>query len=186
MRKLTMTVGAVVLSILQGACADHQIPTSPVSPTGRASFSAASSNDRVVSILDACDHDSFGAVGVDCSRNGGVKFDQFINEIAAHGSAGAWHFAASNVNVFAGQTLDVINRGGETHTFTEVKQFGGGIIPLLNDLSGNPVPAPECLENAPGTFVAAGATHHELIDDEGTEMYQCCIHPWMRVIVKAK
>jgi hypothetical protein len=33
---------------------------------------------------------------------------------------------------------------GETHTFTEVAQFGGGLVGLLNDLSGNPVPAPEC------------------------------------------
>jgi hypothetical protein len=186
MRKLTMTGGFALLAVLQGACADHQIPTSPVSPSGRASFSASSSNDRVVSILDACDHDSFAAVQVDCSRNGGVKFDQFISEITARGSAGAWHFAASNVNVFAGQTLDVINRGGETHTFTEVKKFGGGIVPILNQLSGNPVPTPECLENAPATFVAAGTTHHELIDDEATEMYQCCIHPWMRVVVHAK
>jgi hypothetical protein len=48
------------------------------------------------------------------------------------------------------------------------------------------IPAPECLENAPATFVDPGQTHHELIDDEGTEMYQCCIHPWMRVIVRAK
>jgi len=106
--------------------------------------------------------------------------------VTAHGSAGAWHFAASNVNVFVGQTLDVINRGGETHTFTEVKQFGGGIVPLLNQLSGNPVPAPECLELTGAAFIASGATHHESIDDEGTEMYQCCIHPWMRAVVTAK
>jgi len=25
---------------------------------------------------------------------------------------------------------------GETHTFTRVAQFGGGVVPLLNDLSG--------------------------------------------------
>jgi plastocyanin len=185
MRNLTMTLGVALVCMIQSGCADHQVPTSPVSPSGRASFSASSS-DRGVSILDACDHASFAAVGVACSRNGGVKFDQFIAELTARGTVGAWHFAASNVNVFAGQTLDVTNRGGETHTFTEVKHFGGGIVPPLNQLSGNPIPAPECLELGGADFIAPGDTHHESIDDAGTEMYQCCIHPWMRVIVTAK
>ena len=186
MQRLTMTIGIALLSIFQGACADRQLPTSPVSPSGRASFAASANSARAVSILDACDGPTFAAVQVDCSRNSGVTFDHFISEVTAHGSAGAWHFAASNVNVFVGQTLDVTNRGGETHTFTEVKQFGGGIVPVLNQLSGNPVPAPECLELAGSAFIASGATHHESIDDEGTEMYQCCIHPWMRAVVTAK
>jgi len=185
MRNLTMTIGVALVCMIQSGCADHQIPTSPVSPSGRASFSASNS-DRGVSILDACDHASFAANGVDCSRNGGVKFDQFIAELMARGNVGAWHFAASNVNVFAGQTLDVTNRGGETHTFTKVKQFGGGIVPFLNQLSGNPVPAPECIERGGPVFIAAGDTHQVSIGDAGTEMYQCCIHPWMRVVVSAK
>ncbi len=50
--------------------------------------------------------------------------------------------------------------GGELHTFTKVATFGGGFIPPLNQLSGNPVPAPECLqpENATNIFVEAGTT----------------------------
>ena len=50
------------------------------------------------------------------------------------------------MNVSVGQTLVAINRGGEEHTFTEVEHFGGGFAPLLDNLSGNPDPAPECLQ----------------------------------------
>jgi plastocyanin len=186
MRKLTVTLGALLLTILQGACADHQPPTVPLASRASASFSAATTNDRAVSILDACDGPSFTAAHIDCARQGGVTLDQFISELTARGTVGAWHFAAWNINVFAGQTLDVTNRGGETHTFTEVEHFGGGIVPMLNQLSGNPVEAQECKQLAQADFIASGATHHEDIDDEGTELYQCCIHPWMRVVVTAK
>lgn len=186
MRKLTVNLGAVLLATVQGACADHQTPTSPLAAGASASFSAASANDRPVSILDACDGPSFTAAHIDCSRQAGVSLDQFISELTARGTVGAWHFAPSNINVFAGQKLDVTNRGGEMHTFTEVAHFGGGIVPLLNQLSGNPVEATECKNLAGTDFIAPGATHHETIDDEGTELYQCCIHPWMRVVVTAK
>jgi hypothetical protein len=40
-----------------------------------------------------------------------------------------------------GTVLSVVDQGGEPHTFTEVKQFGGGFIPGLN--SGE-APVPEC------------------------------------------
>jgi plastocyanin len=182
MKKLTMTAGLALLSILQGACADRQVVTSPISSKPRASLDAAVSNDRVVSIFDMCDGPSFNDAGFSCTRTAGVTVDQLIAELKLRQTADEWHFAASNVNVFAGQTLDVVNRGGETHTFTEVKQFGGGQFGFLNDLSGNPVEAPECVDAKP---IAAGATQHETISDEGDELYQCCIHPWMRVVIHA-
>ena len=74
------------------------------------------------------------------------------------------------------------------HTFTEVAHFGGGIVPLLNQLSGNTVPAAECLNLEPDDFVAPGATYaeEEPLDEEGTEHYQCCIHPWMRTEVHVR
>jgi len=185
MRKLTMAVGITLLSAVLGACANRDMPVSPLSPRG-ASFETSSAGDRPISIFDACDGPTFTAQGVDCSRTSGLRFDQFVSELTAHGSVGAWHFAATNVNVFAGQTLTVTNHGGETHTFTEVAHFGGGIVPFLNQLSGNPVPAPECLELSGSDFIAAGDTRQESVDESGTEMYQCCIHPWMRVVVSAK
>ena len=78
-----------------------------------------------------------------------------------------------------------INRGGEVHTFTEVEEFGGGIVPPLNDLSHNPVVAPECASLDPDDFVAPGATYREeALEHAGTARFQCCIHPWMRLEVK--
>jgi len=70
------------------------------------------------------------------------------------------------------------------HTFTHVKAFGGGIVPLLNDLAGVPTPAPECLQLEDDDFVAPGTTYEEDIVDTGTQRFQCCIHPWMRLEVR--
>ncbi len=77
------------------------------------------------------------------------------------------------------------NSGGEVHTFTEVAEFGGGIIQDLNDLTGNPVPAPECL--APNLeFIPAGGSNDPDVEDIGEHKYMCCIHPWMRATVTVK
>ena len=67
------------------------------------------------------------------------------------------------------------------HTFTEVEEFGGGKIEVLNTLSGNPVPAPECQNLAPSDFIAPGASYTDEVEERGTDHYQCCIHPWMRL-----
>jgi plastocyanin len=147
-------------------------------------------SDHVVSILDACDGPSFAAQGIDCSRNGGVKFQQFISELSARRTVGAWHFAPDNLVLQLGQSFSALNRGGETHTFTEVKQFGGGVVPPLNQLSGNPIPAPECLAlnplDAKQFIPPGGSSDSDVADEEGTELYQCCIHPWMRAVVTVK
>jgi hypothetical protein len=61
-----------------------------------------------------------------------------------------------------------------------------GIIPDLNLLAGVPVQAPECLALAPGDFVPPGGFATDDVEEEGTELYQCCIHPWMRAVVTAR
>ena len=60
----------------------------------------------------------------------------------------------------------MINRGGEKHTFTEVAEFGGGIVPLLNDLAHVPDVAPECRPDVleADDFVAPGGTYRETVD----------------------
>src|SRR5829696_9015297 len=123
--------------------------------------SAAGGGTRIVTMLDACDPTSFDAVlgSGTCVRNGGVTFQQFINELTARGTAGGWLFAPSNMHVMVGNTLLAVNRGGEAHTFTEVEHFGGGFVQSLNQLSGNPVPAAECLQLDPSDFVPPGGTH---------------------------
>ena len=108
-------------------------------------------------------------------------------------SAGGWMFSARQVNITEGQQFQARNDGGEVHTFTEVDEFGGGFIPELNDLSGTPVPAPECtaLTQKPGfpfidELIPAGGKSEAEDEDAGTHHYQCCIHPWMRMDVTVR
>jgi hypothetical protein len=65
-----------------------------------------------------------------CVGNGGTTFGDFIGQLVDHGFAGAWRFSPGHVKIDAGSSLQIVNRGGETHTFTQVTQFGGGgIVP---------------------------------------------------------
>jgi plastocyanin len=74
-----------------------------------------------------------------------------------------------------------VNQGGETHTFTEVEQFGGGIVPSLNELS-HAGPSRRSVGRFEGDdFVAPGGTYREQVSETGTVKFQCCIHPWMKL-----
>ena len=187
---LLFTAALATCASLLSACNDATPPTAPDSPSPTAAVSVSKAvgggAERIVNMMDACDPASFEAQGVSCTRSGGVTFEQFLALLGKHQSAGAWHFAPGIVNARVGQELVAINRGGEVHTFTEVEEFGGGIVPALNDLSGNPVPAPECLALEPDDFVAPGGRYTDDVEEAGTEHYQCCIHPWMRVDVNAR
>jgi plastocyanin len=139
---------------------------------------------RTVSVMDQCDPATFNAAvgpGTCIGNAGGVPFDTFLAEVGKTQQAGPWHFAPGVVQMSDGEALQARNNGGETHSFTEVKQFGGGIIDLLNQLSGNPVPAPECdLTNPEIQFLAPGQKTAPDFEEPGVHHYQCCIHPWMR------
>ena len=95
--------------------------------------------------------------------------------------AAAWRFTPLNAHLRVGDEFVAVNRGGEAHTFTEVEEFGGGIVPDLNQLAGTPTPAPECLQLTGSDFVPPGGTARDEASEAGTEKYQCCIHPWMRL-----
>lgn len=140
--------------------------------------------DIVVNMQDACDPDTFNEALQNpeaCVRAGGVKFDQFIADLTRLGFIGPWHFAPSRANVTVGQTFVATNKGGEAHTFTEVADFGGGIVPLLNDLAHVPNVAPECLALESDDIVPPGGTYRETVAQAGHLKFQCCIHPWMRL-----
>jgi len=161
-----------------------------------------------IGMRDACDPGTFTAAagpGV-CKpgQHGTTKFKFFIAELQSDHIAGAWRFnpllnasagtfqlTGATVSLDSGQTTTLQNTGGETHTFTKVAPFGGGFIPPLNQLSGNPVPAPECLQpaNATNIFVEAGATEAGPTagSDQlpvGTTNWECCVHPWMRMTIE--
>jgi hypothetical protein len=180
-----LSAAAIALTpLLLGGCDDAGRPLAPQLE----SRAAAAATERLIQMMDACDPTSFNAaVGPGtCIRKGGLNFSRFVALLGAHHTVGAWHLAPSIINARVGQDLVARNHGGEFHTFTEVESFGGGINPLINALSGTPVPAPECLALAPEDFVPPGGTFTDEVEETGVEHYQCCIHPWMRATVIAR
>ena len=180
------TLLATICTALLVACSDSA-STGRLEPTAP-SAARADEGVRKIEMLDACDPTSFNAIlgAGACVRSGGVTFAHFIDQVTQKGEAPAWRFAPTNVQARVGQTLLAINRGGEEHTFTEVEEFGGGVVPILNQLSGNTVVAPECESLAPSDLILAGGTFSDEVAETGTERYQCCIHPWMRTTVTAR
>ena len=142
-----------------------------------------------VSLVDQCDSASFNAaIGAGtCKINGSTTFSQFNTELTAQHSVAAWHFEPTAITANLGQSIVVTNSGGEVHTFTEVEDYGGGIVPSLNSASGNPTEAPECAALTNEDLIQAGATTTEGPETSaGTEKYQCRIHPWMRATVTTR
>src|SRR5262245_24321780 len=144
-------------------------------------------DNRVVEMLDDCEPNSFNAVlgAGTCVGAGTTTFQACIGELTATHTAAKWLFVPTFLETAAGKQLVAKNRGGETHTFTHVAQFGGGIVGVLNTLSNNPVPAPECLNLEDDDFVPPGGTYKERLTDASAQRFQCCIHPWMRTTVHA-
>ena len=140
-----------------------------------------------VEIYDDCDptDPSWNATG-GCTLEGGkVTFAEFsallFSPLGGDTVIGhpAWRMEPSYLRLKPDGTLSAENEGGRTHTFTEVASFGGGFVPGLN----GPLltMAPEC---ATATPLAPG--EEQEIEDlsPGDHLFQCCIHPWMRFLVK--
>jgi len=159
-------------------------PSSAVSPASSASLftSKAGKSIRTISIFDACDPETFNARLGDgaCIRSGGMKFDTFFAILSRQHFVGPWHFAPDHISIGEGETFAAMNGGGETHTFTEVEEYGGGISQEINDAGGFGAEIPECQALHPGDFLHPGDTFEDTPDEKGVEKYQCCIHPWMR------
>jgi len=194
--RLAVLVGLACNGGTGSPAPDSLAPTTPSpmtaqpepQPANPSSVTTQSQQDRNVNMMDACDPATFNAVvgpGT-CSRSGGMTFQLFIDALTRLGFVGAWHFSPNSTNVRVGQTFVAVNRGGEVHTFTEVEQFGGGIVDNLNQLAHVPTVAPECASLDPDDFVAPGAEYSETIDHSGTVKFQCCIHPWMRLEAHAR
>ena len=144
-----------------------------------------------VAVNDACDPVTFNAVlgAGACVGSGTVTFGAFVGELSATHKVATWNFSPSTLTIHKGDSLVVTNRGGETHTFTQVPQFGFGIVPILNTLTfgatGPPLP-----EFASATFLAPGQTQVIRTTGKpqqrltlGTHLFECAIHPWMRATV---
>jgi hypothetical protein len=96
-----------------------------------------------------------------------------------------------------GETFVATDVGGELHSFTEVKAFGGGIVPLLNQLSNSGPTRPECgaaiaafsagVPNSSFVLPGQSFTETEGPNEAGhPNLYQCCIHPWMHETITVR
>jgi plastocyanin len=146
--------------------------------------------------LDECDPATFNAptaVGPDFCKNVAVgaatKFSDLFAKAAAGTPDPGWDFEPDTLNIKKGTTLTVFDQGGEPHTFTEVAQFGGGFIPGLN------APGEDTVHECAGGFSNVAVAKTRILQgsqrqitglSKGKHLFQCCIHPWMRMQVEVK
>jgi len=146
--------------------------------------------------LDECDPPSFNKVlGPDFCHNialGVLRYTTTLSDLFAKAAAGTpdpgWDFEPDTVKIKEGTILSVVDQGGEPHTFTEVAKFGGGFIAGLNNGEET---VPECAGGFKNVAVAKtrilqGSQTQVTNLSKGEHLFECCIHPWMRVKVEVK
>lgn len=143
--------------------------------------------------LDECDPATFNAaLGADFCKNVTLGGFTVLNDLFAKAAAGTpdpgWDFEPDTLKIKKGTPIVVVDQGGEPHTFTEVKQFGGGFIDGLNHGEGT---VPECEGGFKNIAVARtrilqGSQLQVPSLSKGDHNFQCCIHPWMRVTVEVQ
>lgn len=151
---------------------------------------AADDQGHKILIRDDCDPDdpAWEPTGGCELRKGDVDFAEFGVELASPLAPmsvighQAWRNDPPYLQISEGDAVKVRNRGGRVHTFTEVADFGGGKVPNLA-LNRGLVMAPECPESEDLPPGAGGRIEDLAV---GNHRFQCCIHPWMRAIVKVR
>ena len=147
--------------------------------------------------LDECDPTTFNAaLGPDFCKNVALAlaapfattFQELFKEAMEGHPDTSWDFEPDTVTINKGTPLIVVNQGGEPHTFTEVAKFGGGFVPPLNGVEAT---ARECAGGFKDVAVARtrilqGSQLQVTGLSKGEHLFQCCIHPWMRVTVDVK
>jgi plastocyanin len=145
---------------------------------------SAAAGVRSVQVMDRCDPASFNAMFGDvCAlRNSGVPVGEFLSQVnPVDFGHDAWRFSPAQRTLRPGDVLHLNNRGGETHSFTEVEAFGGGIVPPLNAVFppdtalAVPIGAPR--------FLPAGSELEFGGLSVGPHRFQCLIHPWMEATI---
>ena len=143
--------------------------------------------------LDECDPASFNkALGPDFCKNvalgASTTFTELFRKAADRTPDPGWDFEPDTVHMKKGTILDVVDQGGEPHTFTEVVHFGGGFI---GDLNAGEATVSECADGFKNVAVARTrilqGSHTQITGlSKGEHLFMCCIHPWMRVKVIVK
>lgn len=151
---------------------------------------AEADSPRRVEMQDKCDPATFNAaIGPGtCVGDGDVTFQEFLDELIEDQEVGSWRFAPDKMGLKRGEQVVATNTGGEVHTFTCVTKFGGGIVPEINALIGDPAPAVLCggrsfANLTPDDFIAPAMSTMPMDLQPGTHKFECLIHPWMRTTV---
>ena len=179
---LTLLAGWAILADATHACAQGNSP-------GLAQVVA----------LDECDPTTFNAappagLGSDFCKNVTLGAFTTLLDLLAGAEAGTpdpgWDFEPDQLTISKGDVVSVVDQGGEPHTFTEVKAFGNGFIPQLNPGSATSV-IPECSGGFKNVAVARTrilqGSHLDITGlSKGKHLFECCIHPWMRMEVDVK
>ncbi len=147
------------------------------------------SGNRHIAIRDDCDptDPAWAPTGGCLLKRGNVTVAEFNSELSSPLSLAvvghqAWWNDPSYLEISRGKSVRVSNDGGRAHTFTEVAQFGGGKIPNPA-LNKGLMTAPEC----PGSVnIAPGGKIDVSGLAVGNHRFMCCIHPWMRALIKVK
>jgi plastocyanin len=160
---------------------------------GSALAQAAAPSTAQIVALDECEPSSFNAMlgegfCLNVALGKSTSFDKLFAEAHDGTPDPKWDFEPDNVTVRNGGSVVVTDQGGEPHTFTEVKKFGGGFVEGLN---GGEETVPECFPgfdniDVAKTRILQGSKLE--IDNltKGEHHFQCCIHPWMRTTVTVK
>jgi plastocyanin len=177
---------AAVATLLVG-CGGTQTSSKQMAAAQGASAAAEREERRRIAMRDDCDptDPAWAPTGGCALESGDVNVNEFNALLVSPLSLStvghpAWRAEPSYLKLEPGETVVVTNTGGRTHTFTEVAQFGGGRVPPLNK---GLTPAPEC---AAAANLPAGASLKVQGLAAGNHRFQCCIHPWMRALIKVK
>jgi plastocyanin len=146
--------------------------------------------------LDECDPVTFNAaLGPDFCKNvalAALGYATTLTDLfaeAAHGTPDrGWDFEPDTVKIKEGTILTVVDQGGEPHTFTEVAKFGGGFIAGLNNGEDTVLECAGGFKNVAvaKTRILQGSQTQVTNLSKGEHLFECCIHPWMRVKVEVK
>lgn len=145
--------------------------------------------------LDECDPATFNdpaAAGPEFCHNVTLGAFTTFADLFAKAAAGTpdsnWDFEPDQLTIKQGTSVIVSDEGGEPHTFTEVNRFGGGFIPGLNHGEAT---VSECADGfgnvaVSRTRILQGSQLNVTGLPKGRHLFQCCIHPWMRMEVDVK
>jgi plastocyanin len=191
LKEIKMRNTLIALTLFACGCA---LLASPHAFAQKHSTDSSVPSTAQVVALDECDPTTFNAaLGPDFCKNIALGAFTTFDDLFAKAAAGTpdpnWDFEPDSLSLKQGGVLSVVDQGGEPHTFTEVKKFGGGFVTGLN------APGEEIVPECSGGFGNVAVARTRILQgshldtsslSKGEHHFQCCIHPWMRTTVTVK